>query len=93
LILPVSNFFLFDLAFVSIEALESGFWIDRMLAQCRTGEAIAVPPGVNIAWMTGNGFFWYGKAIYWLLLLLFSPFLTMPLTKAIICFSWLMVID
>jgi hypothetical protein len=33
-----------------------------MLAQCRTGEAIAVPAGVNIAWMTGNGFFWYGKA-------------------------------
>jgi len=35
-----------------------------MLAQCRTGEAIAVPPGVNIAWMTGNGFFWYGKEKY-----------------------------
>jgi hypothetical protein len=44
---------------LSIEALESGFWIDRMLAECRTGETIAVPPGVNVAWMAGSGFFWY----------------------------------
>jgi len=44
---------------LSLEALESGFWIDKMLATCRTGESIAVPSGVNVAWMTGNGFFWY----------------------------------
>jgi len=44
---------------LSLEALESGFWIDKMLAQCRTGEAIAVPSGVNVALMPGNGFFWY----------------------------------
>jgi hypothetical protein len=47
---------------LSLESLESGFWIDKMLAQCRTGEAIAVPADVKVFYMRGDGFFWYGKA-------------------------------
>jgi hypothetical protein len=47
---------------LSLESLESGFWIDNMLAQCRTGEAIAVPADVKVSYMRGDGFFWYGKA-------------------------------
>jgi len=45
-----------------LEALEPGFWIDKMLAQCRTGETIAMPPGGSAAYMNGDGFFWYGTS-------------------------------
>lgn len=48
---------------LSLEALEAGVLIDRLLAQCRTGESIAVPADVNVASMLGNGFFWYGKEV------------------------------
>jgi hypothetical protein len=47
---------------LSLESLEAGFWIDRMLAQCRTSESLAVPPGVKVSQMSGNGFIWYGRS-------------------------------
>jgi hypothetical protein len=47
---------------LSLESLEAGFWIDMMLAQCRTSESLAVPPGVKVSQMSGNGFIWYGRS-------------------------------
>uniref|UniRef100_A0A7S4S4Y0 G8 domain-containing protein n=1 Tax=Ditylum brightwellii TaxID=49249 RepID=A0A7S4S4Y0_9STRA len=44
---------------LSLEALESGFWIDNMLSQCRTGEKIVLPSGGRAYYMKGDGFFWY----------------------------------
>ena len=44
---------------LSLEALESGFWIDQMLTTCRTGEPIALPPDAQITRIPGDGFFWY----------------------------------
>jgi hypothetical protein len=46
---------------LSLESLEAGFWIDRMLAQCRTSGSFTVPPGVQVSQMNGNGFIWYGR--------------------------------
>jgi hypothetical protein len=44
---------------LAIESLNDGFWIDSMLAVCRTGTAIALPPGASAVNIKGNGFFWY----------------------------------
>jgi hypothetical protein len=44
---------------LSIEALESGFWIDNMLVTCRTGEPMNLPPGGLANGFGGNGFVWY----------------------------------
>ena len=44
---------------LSIEALASGFWIDNMLAVCRTGHSIALPSGASAAGISANGFVWY----------------------------------
>ena len=39
---------------LGIEALGSGFWMDRMLITCRTGENLAVPSDVKVNRMTGK---------------------------------------
>jgi G8 domain len=44
---------------LSIEALAAGFWIDDMLAVCRTGSDLALPPGASASSIPGHGFFWY----------------------------------
>mmetsp|Transcript_11766 Transcript_11766/g.14644 ORF Transcript_11766/g.14644 Transcript_11766/m.14644 type:complete len:1149 (-) Transcript_11766:779-4225(-) len=44
---------------LSLEALESGFWIDNMLSVCRTGESWIMPPNSVANAVKGNGFFWY----------------------------------
>jgi hypothetical protein len=44
---------------LSIEALAAGFWIDNMLAVCRTGTPIVLPTGASASFIAGNGFFWY----------------------------------
>jgi len=44
---------------LAIEALESGFWIDDMLAVCRSGEPLALPPNAGINRVQGTGFVWY----------------------------------
>lgn len=44
---------------LSIESLESGFWIDDMLSVCRTGEAISLPAAASLTSIKGDGFFWY----------------------------------
>jgi len=44
---------------ISLEALESGFWIDQMLVACRTGEQWIMPPNSEATAANGNGFFWY----------------------------------
>ena len=41
---------------ISIQALESGFWIDNLLAQCRTGEPLALPPNSKARQIAGRGF-------------------------------------
>jgi hypothetical protein len=46
---------------ISIQALEEGVWVDQMLANCRAGESISMPPGGNVASLGGYGFSWYGK--------------------------------
>lgn len=43
---------------LAIEALVSGFWVDRLLAVCRTGEPLGMP-SVNADKMDANGFVWY----------------------------------
>ncbi len=44
---------------LSIQALASGFWIDDVLAQCRTGEPLSLPPDVAATFLAGDGFGWY----------------------------------
>jgi hypothetical protein len=44
---------------LSVEALAAGFWIDNMLAVCRTGHSIALPSGASAASIAANGFVWY----------------------------------
>ena len=44
---------------LSIEALQSGFWIDNMLVNCRTGEPLNLPPGADATEMSADGFGWY----------------------------------
>eukprot|EP00591_Stephanopyxis_turris_P000730 CAMPEP_0195512014 /NCGR_PEP_ID=MMETSP0794_2-20130614/4132_1 /TAXON_ID=515487 /ORGANISM="Stephanopyxis turris, Strain CCMP 815" /LENGTH=1294 /DNA_ID=CAMNT_0040639729 /DNA_START=53 /DNA_END=3934 /DNA_ORIENTATION=+ len=44
---------------LSVESLESGFWIDDMLVVCRTGADWAMPPGSSATLAKGDGFFWY----------------------------------
>jgi G8 domain len=44
---------------LSIEALESGFWIDNMLVSCRTGEPLSLPDGSAANYIRANGFGWY----------------------------------
>ena len=44
---------------LSIQALESGFWIDNMLAVCRSGEEIALPAAAEVNQVKGDGFVWY----------------------------------
>ena len=44
---------------LAIEALEAGFWIDNMLAVCRTGTALKLPTSAFASSMSGSGFFWY----------------------------------
>lgn len=42
-----------------LEALEAGFWIDDMLANCRSGEPISFPAGASANMMAADGFGWY----------------------------------
>ena len=44
---------------LSLEALEAGFWIDNMLASCRSGEPISFPAGASANMMAADGFGWY----------------------------------
>jgi len=44
---------------LSLEALESGFWIDQMLTVCRTGQKWILPESSSPTYMKGDGFFWY----------------------------------
>ena len=44
---------------LSIEGLQDGFAIDNMLAVCRTGDPMVLPPGARANKMRGQGFFWY----------------------------------
>ena len=43
---------------LAIEALTAGFWIDNMLAECRSGEQLKMPyqRATNVR---GDGFVWY----------------------------------
>lgn len=43
---------------LALEALESGFWIDRLLSTCRTGEDLAMPRESVASYVRGNGFVW-----------------------------------
>jgi hypothetical protein len=43
----------------ALNALESGFWIDGVLAVCRTGEPIALPPKADVTLIKGDGLVWY----------------------------------
>lgn len=43
---------------LSVEALSSGFWIDNMLAVCRTGESLGLPAGTKATRLEGSGFYW-----------------------------------
>ena len=47
---------------LSVEALESGFWIDNMLSVCRTGEPLSLPTDARSTRIRGDGFFWYDTA-------------------------------
>ncbi|CAB9506538.1 G8 domain-containing protein DDB [Seminavis robusta] len=44
---------------LALESLSNGFWLKDMLAVCRTGEPIAMPPGASMTRVRGDGFFWY----------------------------------
>ena len=44
---------------LAIEALSYGFWIDNMLAVCRTGARLDMPKSGLVTSIPGNGFFWY----------------------------------
>ena len=44
---------------LSLESLSNGFWLKDMLAVCRTGEPIELPPGASMTNVRGDGFFWY----------------------------------
>jgi hypothetical protein len=44
---------------LAVAALESGFWIDQMLAVCRTGTAVALPANARITEIRGTGFVRY----------------------------------
>ena len=44
---------------LSLESLSRGFWVKDLLAVCRTGEPIVMPPGTSISQVRGNGFVWY----------------------------------
>jgi hypothetical protein len=43
---------------LALEALTAGFWIDNMVATCRTGEVLALPVQ-RADWVRGDGFVWY----------------------------------
>lgn len=43
---------------LSLEALEAGVWIDRLLATCRTGEDLAMPREAVASYVRGSGFVW-----------------------------------
>ena len=43
---------------LAVEALVDGFWIDNMVAHCRTGEALLMPYQ-NAEYTRADGFFWY----------------------------------
>ena len=46
-----------------MESLSSGFWIDNLLAVCRTGEPITFSgdpkQGATPSKLKGDGFYWY----------------------------------
>lgn len=44
---------------LTLEALESGFWIDDLLAVCRSGTKLQLPPNADAPRLKGDGFFWY----------------------------------
>ena len=44
---------------LGLEALESGFAIDEILIECRSGEEWSMPPDGNPSGASANGFFWY----------------------------------
>ena len=43
---------------LALEALAAGFWIDEMMATCRTGEILSLP-AQRADYINGDGFFWY----------------------------------
>jgi len=43
---------------LAVEALVDGFWINDMIANCRTGEALILP-SQRAHWVRANAFFWY----------------------------------
>jgi hypothetical protein len=44
---------------LSINSLSPGFWLQNLLAVCRTGESIVFPVGGSATYMDGKGFYWY----------------------------------
>jgi len=44
---------------LAVEALSGGFWMDELLASCRTGEEVVLPPAADLTSIKGDGFFWY----------------------------------
>jgi hypothetical protein len=44
---------------LSIQALASGFWIDDLSVECRTGEPLLLPATVYATSIAGDGFGWY----------------------------------
>ena len=46
---------------LALEAMESGFWIRDMLAECRSGEVLRMSVA-RANQVRGNGFFWYNTA-------------------------------
>jgi hypothetical protein len=45
---------------LAMASLEAGFWIKNLLAVCRTGERLGLPPVAELNRpLSGSGFFWY----------------------------------
>ena len=44
---------------LSLNVLESGFWVDNMLVVCRTGNRMDLPERSKAKKLSGNGFTWY----------------------------------
>lgn len=44
---------------LAIESLSSGFWLNNMLAVCRTGTSLALPSPTTATKLEGSGFYWY----------------------------------
>jgi len=44
---------------MALQALEAGFWIDNLLAVCRSGDPVSMSSWSDVSYMEGTGFQWY----------------------------------